>query len=124
LQDIVALPLKFIPENVELYPLELPMHPSETEIPPGTPVHIIGYPAGITVGGGWPIWITGHTASDMEFDHGGRPVFLINANSMGGLSGSPIFARVNGKTQFLGIHSSELRKHESHDSCVLRRLAS
>jgi hypothetical protein len=116
--DIAVLPLDFIPEQVKLYSLELPATPSETVVTPGMPVYIIGYPAGITVGGGWPIWITGHIASDMELNHGGRPVFLINASSAGGLSGSPVFTRFNGQTQFLGVHSSELGSRESHESCI------
>jgi S1-C subfamily serine protease len=116
--DIAVLPLNFIPERVRLYPLELSTTPIKAEITPGMPVYIIGYPAGISVGGGWPVWITGHLASDMEHDHGGRPVFLINAKSVGGLSGSPVFTRFNDKAQFLGVHSSGLRTRELRESFI------
>jgi S1-C subfamily serine protease len=107
--DIAILPLDYIPNSVEIHPLEFPIMQSEIDIAPGMPVYTIGYPAGITVGGGWPIWITGHLASDFELNHGGRPVFLINSSSEGGLSGSPVYIRSKGETQLLGVHSSTLQ---------------
>lgn len=118
--DIAALPLPFIPDYVQLCPLEISMVQSGLEATPGTPVYVIGYPSGISVGKVWPIWITGYLASDMEFYHGDRPVFLINASGAGGLSGAPVFTRFAGKTRFLGVHSSELGGTDSH-VCVVWR---
>jgi hypothetical protein len=72
-------------------------------------VYIIGYLEGINVGngvliggaphGGWPIWMTGHIASDPGLDYYGRPVYLINASTGGGLSGAPPYEMMRGRDE-------------------------
>lgn len=117
--DVVALPLKGAPPSCSsllFCPLDLSSMAKESDIAPGMFVYIIGYPEGINVGsgeciggaphGGWPIWITGHIASDPGLDYEGRPVYLINASTGGGLSGAPVFVRREDKMQFLGVYSA------------------
>ena len=64
----------------------------DIEIPLGSNLLIIGYPGGKSSGGGWPIWKTGHLATDIGIDYDERPVFLIDGNTKGGMSGSPVIA--------------------------------
>jgi hypothetical protein len=117
--DVVALPLKSTPPgctSLKFCPVDLSTTVDDNDIDPGMLVYIIGYLEGINVGsgeclggiphGGWPIWITGHIACDPGLDYQGRPVYLINASTGGGLSGAPAFVRVNGTMKFLGVHSS------------------
>jgi len=107
--DIAALPLKDTPpriNSIELFPLDLSSIAREEEINPGMVVYIIGYLEGMIAGDGWPIWITGHIASDPSLDYCGRPVYLINASTGGGLSGAPVFIEAKGIMKFIGVHSS------------------
>ena len=90
---------------------------------PAMPVSIIGFPYGLATAGAWPIWKTGHIASDPDLDYDGRPAFLIDATTRGGMSGSPVVLRLsggyntkNGKqilaggiaTKFLGVYSGRI----------------
>jgi hypothetical protein len=88
-------------------------------------VNVIGYPLGIGAAGNWPIWITGHLASDPDFDFDRRPVILIDARTREGMSGSPVILRtkevyaqgigrlsIQGPSQaemFLGVYAGRLR---------------
>ena len=109
-------------------PLDLSSMANERDIAPGMFVYIIGYPEGINVGsgeciggtphGGWPIWITGHIASDPGLDYQGRPVYLINASTGGGLSGAPVFVQTEGKMQFLGVYSAGMNSKYSGERVV------
>jgi hypothetical protein len=55
-------------------------------------VSVIGFPFGITAGGGLAIWATGFVASEPDLDYGKLPVFLIDCRSREGQSGSPVIA--------------------------------
>jgi hypothetical protein len=125
LVDVVALPLKNIPAEAAVYPLDLALAGVDLQPQPAMPVSIIGYPFGISAGGAWPIWKTGHIATDPDIDYDGRPAFLIDATTRGGMSGSPVVVRISGGyndskgnyilaggvvTKFLGIYSG--RVHE------------
>jgi hypothetical protein len=59
-------------------------------------VSIIGYPYGLATAHAWPIWKTGHIASDIDLDYDGRPAFLIDATARSGMSGSPVVHRTSG----------------------------
>ena len=93
--DVVALPLTQHPD-VAFYPLDLALADTNMLPQPGMPVSIIGYPYGLATGVGWPIWKTGHIASDPDLDYDGRPAFLIDATTRGGMSGSPVVLRLSG----------------------------
>jgi len=68
--------------------------------------------------GKFPVWKTGHIASEIDIDHEGEPVFLIDATTKPGMSGSPVLAVRRGwvqrssgiaiggsATRFLGVYS-------------------
>jgi hypothetical protein len=122
--DVVALPLRNIPGHIEIYALDLSLADVDVQPQPTMPVAIIGFPFGITAGGAWPIWKTGHIATDPDIDYQfGRPAFLIDATTRSGMSGSPVVIRVSGgytdskgntvlgagvRTKFLGIYSGRI----------------
>lgn len=122
--DVIALPLS-CEEDVKFFPLDLSL--AETDLIPRTAmaVSIIGYPKGLSTGGHWPIWKTGHIASDPDIDYQDKPAFLIDATTRTGMSGSPVLLRSNGgfetrsgthiiaggiTTLFLGIYSGRISK--------------
>lgn len=118
--DVVAVPLSDL-EHVQLYPLDLSLAESEIVPQPGMPVSIIGFPFGLS-NFLWPIWKTGHIASDPDVDFGEKPTFLIDATTRNGMSGSPVILRLthtyvdNAKgissegvtTKFLGVYSGRI----------------
>lgn len=122
--DVVALPLTQH-QDVQIYPLDLSLAKTDLSVSPSEPVSIIGFPFGIAVAGKFPIWKTGHVASDMELDYEGKPVFLIDATTRSGMSGSPVVAKRTGfrrsrsggsggtmprkSVRFLGIYSGRIR---------------
>lgn len=124
--DVVFIPFKnpdvnCVHVNVVLEP-KLP-------VLPGAVVHIVGFPLGLSNGESFPIWKTGHIASDVDLDFEvNRPAFLIDATTRGGMSGSPVYARsfgsfMDGKggqvihvglyTEFIGVYSG--RQHENSE---------
>jgi hypothetical protein len=117
--DVIALPLEKTDLTIKLYPLDLNLSNIDMIIHPAMPVSIIGFPLGIKPG--FPIWKTGHIASDPDIDFNDEPIFLIDATTKSGMSGSPVFVQMNGGyqtkkganilsgrpiTKFLGIYSS------------------
>ena len=107
------------------------------------PVSIIGYPLGITAHGVFPVWKTGHIASEPEIDYQDLPMFLIDATTRGGMSGSPVVIRLNGgyktrmgsyvlsgsvATKFLGTYSGRIHQDSEigrvWKSTVLKQLLS
>ncbi|MEW6307150.1 MAG: trypsin-like peptidase domain-containing protein [Verrucomicrobiota bacterium] len=120
--DVVAIPLDPLPADVQLYPMNLALANVDLMPEPGIPVFIIGFP-GISVAGALPVWKTGHLASDHDVDYSNKPAFLIDATTRGGMSGSPVVARMSGgyrssqafvissgmTTRFLGVYSGRVR---------------
>lgn len=122
--DVVAIPIIALSTTlVQLYPLDLDLAAVDMLAMPAMPISVIGYPLGLSTGGSWPIWKTGHIASDpdldFEFD---RPAFLIDATTRAGMSGSPVILRLdtyidsNGnqvigggtRTKFMGIYAGRI----------------
>ena len=125
--DVILLPLGNLGTNIKIYDLDLRLSDTDLIQEPSMPVQIIGYPAGISIGNGFPIWKTGHIASDPDLNYEGKPVFLIDATTKGGMSGSPVvlnmfggFRNSNGNmiissgitTKFLGIYSGRISNGE------------
>lgn len=122
--DTIALPLRSTNQSIELYPLDLSLAETDMVVSPAMMVSIIGYPYGLATAGSWPIWKTGHIASDIDLDYDDRPAFLIDATTRGGMSGSPVVHRSSGgyytqdgsfvmatggvATRFLGIYSGRI----------------
>jgi len=114
--DVVAIPLK-ISIDIKIYDIELSLANFDLMIYPSEAVSIIGFPKGITSAGKLPVWKTGHIASDIDIDWDGKPTFLIDATTKGGMSGSPVIAKrisiyqtsrvnqIGNAIKFLGVYS-------------------
>jgi hypothetical protein len=122
LVDVVAISLA-PPEHADVYDVDLSMADADLAVWPGSAVSVIGFPHGMASAGKFPVWKTGHIASDLDLDFEGRPAFLIDATTKQGMSGSPVFARqypvyrhndgnatVGCRTRFLGIYSGHFHK--------------
>jgi hypothetical protein len=114
--DVVAIP--FNPTaDIKIYDIDLALADFDLMIYPSESVSIIGFPQGITSDGKLPIWKTGHIASDIDIDWGGKPAFLIDATTKSGMSGSPVIAKrvsiyqtshgnnIGNAIRFLGVYS-------------------
>jgi hypothetical protein len=89
--DVVALPISA--EGVFLHRLSWRLADGDLEVTPSEAVSVIGFPFGLASSGKFPIWKTGHLASDLELDYLDRPVFLIDVATKEGMSGSPVIAK-------------------------------
>lgn len=121
--DVVAIPLD-LPDQVVVYELDLGLALTDMIVTPAMPVSVIGFPLGLRAGENWPIWKTGHVASDPDIDfQPGRPAFLIDATTREGMSGAPVILRLNGGystkeghqiiagglgTKFLGVYAGRI----------------
>jgi hypothetical protein len=130
--DVIALPLAKIDAGITIYPFDLGLAATDMIPEVAMPISIIGYPFGMRTGGSWPIWKTGHIASDPDLDYDGRPAFLIDATTRGGMSGSPVVLRMTSgfktrtgtyvlaagmSTLFLGVYSGRI-----HDQSEIGRV--
>ena len=114
--DAVAIPFDITPD-VKVYDIDLALAEFDLMVYPSESVSIIGFPQGITSNGKLPIWKTGHVASDIDIDWGGKPAFLIDATTKSGMSGSPVIAKrvsiyqtsqgntIGNAARFLGVYS-------------------
>jgi len=114
--DVVAIKFLIAP-NIEIYDIDLSLSDFDLMIYPSEAVSIIGYPEGLTSAGMFPIWKTGHIASDIDLNWNGKPAFLIDATTKGGMSGSPVIAKrvsiyqtskgntIGNAVRFLGVYS-------------------
>jgi len=120
--DVIALLLK-LNDDIKIYNLDTSLAQTDLVLAPSEPVSIVGFPFGIAVTGKFTIWKTGHIASDIDLDYEGKPVFLVDATTRPGMSGSPVFARrlgmhrsssgwIVGKDaiKFLGVYSGRIRE--------------
>ena len=117
--DVVAIP--YVPSSdIYIRNLDLSTSKIPLKIYPSKEVSIIGYPLGLSAGGKFPIWKKGHIASEMDLNFDNKPVFLIDATTRSGMSGSPVVLRASGMaemetsvtmgtfTKFLGVYSGRL----------------
>ena len=127
--DVVAIALSpEVTARIGIHSLDLALANVDMLAIPALPVSVIGYPLGISAGESWPIWKTGHIASDPDIDfQPGRPAFLIDATTRSGMSGSPVVMRLDSysksdgtqvlaggvSTRFMGIYSG--RVHEDSE---------
>ncbi|MDF4518534.1 trypsin-like peptidase domain-containing protein [Vibrio parahaemolyticus] len=95
LVDIVAIPIESN-KDIELFPIDFNLKDTDMMPFPALPVSIIGFPLGLFTGTRWPIWKTGHIASDHDIDYEeNKPAFLIDATTRSGMSGSPVVMRAD-----------------------------
>jgi len=97
--DVVAIPFGPIKDDMKIYDLDLKLKDTDLIIRPSETVSIIGFPNGIASAGKFPIWKTGHIASDIDLDWKNLPCFLIDATTKSGMSGSPVMVRRVGSAQ-------------------------
>ncbi|TET40123.1 MAG: serine protease [Dehalococcoidia bacterium] len=121
--DVIALPLS-THEDTRVYNLDISLAQTDLVLSPSEPVSIVGFPFGIAAAGKFPIWKTGHIASDIDLHYEDKPVFLVDATTTPGMSGSPVFARRLGMhrsstgwnigggdiVRFLGVYSGRIRE--------------
>jgi hypothetical protein len=121
--DVIALALKPC-DDVKVHNLDTSLARTDLVVYPSEPVSIVGYPFGIAAAGKFPIWKTGHIAYDIDLDYDKKPVFLVDATTRPGMSGSPVFARRIGgyrsskgvfhlgknALRFLGVYSGRIRE--------------
>lgn len=121
--DVVAVPIE-LPDEAMIYPLDLSLALADMVVAPAMPVSVIGFPLGLVAGENWPIWKTGHVASDPDIDfQPDRPAFLIDATTRSGMSGAPVVLRLSGgysnrdghtiyssglSTKFLGVYAGRI----------------
>ena len=95
LVDVVAIPMdsdgtKLIVANDES--LEL----TNFTLRPSIDAFVLGYPLGLTGGAKFPIWKRASIASEPDIDLDKLPKFLIDTATREGMSGSPVYAQING----------------------------
>ncbi len=93
----------------------------------GDDCFILGYPLQNYTGGMFPIWKRGSIASDVSFGVDNRPMFLVDAATTSGMSGSPILRRATTITannqgisaiqefhiyEFIGVYAGRLQNKE------------
>jgi len=121
--DVIAFPLDTSDQNIHMYFFDLDLANTNMIPEVAMPVQIIGYPAGLAGKGNFPIWKTGNIASEPNLNYNNEPVFLIDATTRGGMSGSPVILRLKGgyreldggrimsstyfSTLFLGVYSGQ-----------------
>lgn len=132
--DVAALQLQEIKPDTQLYPFDLGLADVDLLPQPAMPVSVIGFPFGLRPNAFFPIWKTGHIATDPDLDYDGKPAFLIDATTRNGMSGSPVVIRISGaytasngkyvvtggvQTKFLGIYSGRIHD-DAEIGCVWR----
>lgn len=116
--DLVALPLDKIPKEVQIYSFDTLQYNQNLLTKPGFAISIIGFPNGLSSAGLFPIWKTGHIASEMSFNIDGIPQFMIDATTRPGMSGSLVIIRMipyltksgiymGMGTKFLGVYTAQ-----------------
>ena len=101
--DIIALPLSR-PADCPEFMHDAANLVTTDNIPlkPGNTVFIIGFPMGLSIGPGLPLWKSGYIASEPFFDistgdtSNFLPAIFIDAQTRQGMSGSPVYASYSG----------------------------
>jgi len=57
----------------------------------GTELHAMGFPMGLSLQGGYPVWKRGTIAGHPQIQTDGSPVMLVDMATREGMSGSPVF---------------------------------
>lgn len=121
--DVIALPITPSYSDLILYELDLNLAKVDMIPEVAMPVSIIGFPEGFVGRKQFPIWKTGHLASEPSINYNNQPIILIDATTRKGMSGSPVILRLKDnykmksgnkmmastsyRTLFLGIYSAQ-----------------
>lgn len=93
--DVVALPLENV-SGIDLHPYDLSGSAPAMAFGPATDVNVVGFPFGMTAGGAFGVWTHGFVASEPEIDFEDLPLFLVDARTREGQSGSSVIAYSTG----------------------------
>lgn len=95
--DAVALPLDGLNET-RIYAANdaSSLNLENIVLRPSLDAFVLGYPLGITGGAKFPIWKRASIATEPDIDIENLPKFLIDTATREGMSGSPVYAQVNG----------------------------
>jgi hypothetical protein len=124
-QQMDVVSLEITPPDgiiVDEYSLDEPQH--DFVFGPTDNVSIVGFPFGIAAAAKIAVWTTGTIATELDVDFEGKPVFLVDARTRPGQSGSPVivfrsggtFRTIDGATAmvagltsiFMGIYSGRI----------------
>ena len=121
--DFVALPLTKL-KDIELFSYSMSDTGPDILVAPSDSVSVVGFPFGLTGGGGLAIWATGFLATELDVDQFGLPIALVDCRARPGQSGSAVIAHRNGGmvtmmngdtsaftgqvTKFIGIYSGRV----------------
>jgi len=97
--DVVIIPLEQS-DDIKLYNISEAINGNDLLTQPSDDVSIIGFPNGLTGCGKFPIWKTGNIATDFYLDWNDKPLFLIDATTRKGMSGSPVIMIKEGLCRF------------------------
>ena len=93
--DFVALLLKNLDDDIQLYPYDLNPPNNPIVVRPSETISVIGFPFGLNGGGALGIWATGFMATEHDINHNNLPTFLIDCRARPGQSGSAVIAHRN-----------------------------
>ena len=94
--DIVAIPIDNYEWQDKIYTVNKKHQLPDFNPMCGDDCFIVGYPEGFVGPSGTPIWKRASIATEPELDYGNKPLFLADSLTRKGMSGSPVFARVQG----------------------------
>ena len=118
--DVAILPVGKISAEYTIYELPRMREAADMALKVAMDAFIIGFPKVITHQRVFPIWKRASVATEPNFSHDDRPVFLVDAASREGMSGAPVVLRSFGGydtaqggriagpgafTRFVGIYS-------------------
>jgi hypothetical protein len=89
--DVVVLPLT-VTDGFDFHGYDLWATDPQLAVGVARPLFIIGFPFGITGGGGLGVWVQGTVATEPDIDWHDNPAFLIDSRTRPGQSGSPVIA--------------------------------
>ena len=94
--DIACIECPPFPEGLRCYTIEDHKEtPIRIEI--GQDIMIVGFPRGLAAQGIWPIWKRGTLAAEPHIERLDKlPIYLVDAASREGMSGSPVYLFGNG----------------------------
>jgi hypothetical protein len=115
--DVGMLPIA-IPQGCQAYELPRTNQQADMIVSVGSDVFVLGFPLGLALQQGLPIWKRASVATEPDILVLNLPVFLIDTATREGMSGSPVIARTNGiyrsatgnvlsplASKFIGVYS-------------------
>lgn len=93
--DVVAIPIK-LPDGAQIYPISSINTVPDLRLAVTSDVFVLGYPEGISGGGGFPIWKRASIASEPQINLNNLPMMFVDTATRDGMSGGPVIAMALG----------------------------